>query len=186
MAANDLTDLANVKAYLRIKTEDTTSDALLALLITAASDYIQNILNRTFKAADYVQRSNGNNADIMVASNYPIISVSGVIVDGVTIPAAPSEAAPGYLFDKDAIYLRGFKFTKGVKNVVLSYNAGYSATPPVVADCCATLVGKKFKYLDRIGHLSKILAGETVTYERSDLTDELKSVLRNFAKVVPI
>lgn len=185
MAENDLTTIANVKAYLRIKVADTTSDALLGVLITAASDYIQNILNRTFKAANYVQRSNGNNVDIMVASDYPLVSVSSVTVNGVTIPAAPSEAAPGYFFDEDAIYLRGFKFTKGVRNVVLSYNAGYAATPPVVADCCTVLVAKKFKYLDRIGHLSKILAGETVTYERSDLTDELKSVLRNYAKVVP-
>ncbi len=186
MAANDLTTVENVKAYLKIKTEDTTSDALLALLVTAASDFIQNILNRTFAAADYVQRTNGNGVEVMLAADYPILTVASVSINGVGIPAAANDTAVGYVFGEDAIYLRGFKFSKGVKNVVLSYRAGYNATPPTVADCCATLVSKKFKYLDRIGHVSKILAGETVTYEKSDLTDELKSVLRNYAKVVPI
>jgi hypothetical protein len=186
MAANDLTTTENVKTYLKIKTEDTTSDALLAILVTAASDYIQNILNRTFKATDYVQKCNGNGVGVMLASDYPVLSVAKVSINGVEIPAATSDTSNGYIFDEDGIHLRGFVFSKGVKNVILSYRAGYEVTPPIVADVCALLVTKKFKYLDRIGHVSKILAGETVTFERSDLTDELQSVLRNYAKVIPV
>ena len=124
MASEDLTDLETVKKYLRINAADTTSDALLAILISAASDFIQNILNRTFAAKVYTQRSNGNGVNVMLAGDYPILSVTSVSVDGRAILAAPSDTSAGYIFDDDAVHLRGDRFTKGVKNVVMTYRAG--------------------------------------------------------------
>ena len=186
MASGDLTGLETVKAYLKIQDADTTTDELLGTLISAASDFIQGVLNRTFAAADYVQRYNGNGVALMVAADYPILSVASVTLNGIPISPALDDISAGYVFDADAIYLRGFLFPKGIQNVVLSYRAGFVSIPLAVADACAMLVAKKYKYLDRIGHLSKVLAGETISYEKSDLTDEIKSILRNYAKVVPV
>lgn len=184
MASEDLTDLETVKKYLKIKEPDTSSDEVLAILITAVSDYVQGQLNRIFSVASYVQRSNGNGRDFMLFAEIPIVSVESVTVDGREIPEAIDERASGYVVDANGVYLRGSVFTRGVKNVVLTYSAGFETIPPAVADCATLLAAKKFKYLDRIGHVSKILAGETVTFEKSDVTDELRSVLRNYMKVV--
>lgn len=185
MADKDLTTLATVKQYLRIDAAETDFDALLESLISAASSFIQGILGREFKAADYTQTENGTGAGHMVAFAFPVISVTSVKIDGRDIPPAANQVSAGFIADEFAFHLRGFRFTKGVQNVEIKYRAGYETIPESIDNCCCELVAKKYKYRDRIGHLSKILQGETITYEKSDLTEEMKSILRNFAKVVP-
>lgn len=184
--SNDLTTLANVKGYLGLTDNVQARDDLLQRLITACSMFIESILNRTFAIADYTEQRNGNNADTMVARYYPVTDVSSIAIDGVEIEAAPSNTEAGYIFDQDGFYLRGYLFTKGIKNVVITYTSGYEETPADIEDMCIELVAKKFKYKDRIGHVSKSLAGETVSFERYDLTKDMKSILRNYQSVVPV
>jgi hypothetical protein len=70
--------------------------------------------------------------------------------------------------------------------VIINYSAGFASTPPDVEGVCIDLVCRKWKDRDRIGLVSKAIAGETTMFSKTDLTDEFKSLLRQYQKVTPI
>jgi len=72
----DLTTTAKAKAYMQ-KT-DAGDDALIAVLVTAASDRIEKICQRVFSAADYIERHDGNRQRLLVLVNRPVNSVFDV------------------------------------------------------------------------------------------------------------
>jgi len=181
----DLTTLANVKAWLSLT--ETTDDALLAALISAVSNYIQTWLNRTIIEAPYSEARNGiAGGDTLVLANYPVQSVSSLTIDGQIIPQSPDYVASGYWSDDIAVYLVGYRMTRGRGNVRLSYTAGYSSVPLELAQACTELVALRYSERDRIGHQSKSLAGETVSFMIKDFPPDVLTILNNYRKVVPL
>lgn len=181
----DLTNLTDVKAWLKVT--GNTDDALLQKLITGASAIIESWLSRSFAQASYAEVRNGHGGSTLMFADYPVTDVSSVKVNNVSIPAAADCTQPGYLFDDISLTLQGgYSFSKGMKNVTIQYTAGYAAIPSDVAQICFELVAKKYRERDRIGQNSKTLAGEIVAFAPSDLTDEVKSMLRNYQKVIPV
>lgn len=183
MAAGDLTTLEKVKAHFEVK--NSTDDGLLTHLITAASDFIRTYCSRDLAATDYVESRNGHGGRVLVLPNYPIISVASVKVDGVAITsAAGSPTLSGYVFDQYSISLRGYVFSKGFKNVELSYRAGFETIPLDLEQACIDLVGLKFKERTRIGETSKSVAGATTSYSTDDMPAHTKSVLEFYSRRV--
>lgn len=180
----DLTTLANVKAWAGIQTAD--DDTLLNRLITSASGFVETWLNRVFESKQYDEVRDGTGGCAMMFADYPVTAVSSVVVDGLPIPAAPDAVSPGYRFTDTRIVLTGYRFSKGLGNVQLSYTAGYVATPPEVEQACIEMIALRYKERDRIGHQSKSLAGETVTFFIKDMPDSVRTVLNNYRKVVPL
>lgn len=180
----DLTTLANAKQWLGETTA--TNDALIARLISAASDYIQTWLNRTLASASYTEIRNGYDTDGIAVKNYPITAVTSVTVDGNAIPAASGQTDSGYVINEPGtmIYLRGYSFTRGRSNVKLVYTAGFASTPNEIEQACIELVGLRMKERDRIGVISKGMAGETITYSQKDFSDAIQTTLSNYKKVV--
>lgn len=182
MAQGDLTTLVDVKAWMGITVTD--HDAVLTRLISAASNYIQSWLNRDLLAADYTERFNGTGTASLMLTNYPVLSVTSVKINGLTIPAG-SDSADGYFFDSDGLYLRGYRFERGVSNVLVSYRGGFETIPAELAQATIELVSLRHKERDRIGIVSKGLAGETITYSQRDFTASIKTVLTQFKRVTP-
>jgi hypothetical protein len=185
MAATDLTTLANVKGWLGL-TNTATDDALLARLITAYSSYIQTWLNRLIAIVAYSETRSGTGRTAMAAADYPLVSVSLVQVDGFAIPASPDGIQPGYYFDENTIYLVGYAFNRGRANVKLAYTAGFASTPPELEQATIELIALRYKEKERIGHQSKTLAGETVSFYIKDFPDSVQTILNNYKKVVPL
>ncbi len=187
MAAGDLTTLANVKAYLSPPLTTTNDDALLSRLITAASQFIQSWLNRTIAVTSYTDTRNGGGGARVFLRNRPVTAVSSVTIDGVIVPASnPPPNGAGYLFDDNSIYLVGQVFSKGVQNVVIQYTAGYAATPPEIEQACIALVVLRYKERDRIGQVSKNLAGEVVSFQQKDMPADVATTLDQYRNVVPL
>lgn len=180
----DLTTLANVKAWMGLKTAD--DDALLSRLITAASAYIETWTNRTFAQQTYDEVRDGTGCARMMFADFPVTAVSSVVVDGRAIPLAVAAGDQGYRFDTTGIVLAGYVFTRGVGNVQFSYTAGYTTTPPDIEQACIELVSLRYKERDRIGHQSKSLAGETVSFMIRDFPDSVRTILGNYRKVLPL
>ena len=180
----DLTTLANTKAWLGIQATD--DDTLLSRLIASASEFIQTWLNRSFASQDYNEVRDGTGGCRMVFADYPVTAVSSVVVNGRAIPRAQLYGDPGYSFDANRIILTGYLFSRGIGNVQLSYTAGYSETPKEIEQACIDLVSLRFKERDRIGHQSKSLAGETVSFIVKDMPDSVQTILNNYRKVVPL
>ena len=187
MAAGDLTTLANVKAYLSPPLATTADDALLSRLITAASQFIQSWLNRTIASASYTDTRNGTGGMRLFLRNRPVTAIASVTVDGVAIAASsPAPTGAGYLFDDSSVYLVGHCFTKGVQNVVIQYSAGYAAVPPEIEQACIAFVVLRYKERDRIGQVSKNLAGEVVSFQQKDMPPDVATLLDQYRNVVPV
>lgn len=184
MAAGDLTTLTNVRAWLGITSVN--DDAILSRLITSASAYIQSWINRSFALQTYSESRSGNGGAVMAFADYPVTAVSSVVIDGQTIPQSPDGQQAGYVFDANTIGLIGYRFNKGFNNVQLVYTAGYANVPFEIEQACIELLSLRYRERERIGHQSKSVQGETVSYIVKDMPDSVKTILNNYRKVIPL
>lgn len=132
MAASDLCTLAQVKEFLDIGAA-TTSDALLARMITAASQSVLSYLQRpTFLSRAYTDSPTPSGGGSLYLSNWPVTAVSSVVVDGSLINASDGDSV-GYVLDawdgygpgqQQAIIYVGGAFAARSRPSV-AYTAGY-------------------------------------------------------------
>jgi hypothetical protein len=191
MAFGDLTTLGDVKAWLQTGQNPfpSTDDTLLGNLVTAASGFIQTWLGRPIGQADWVEVRDGNGGQRMSFATIPVCAVLSVAIDGIDIPPVPegSSFAAGYVFSPTELVVRGYVFTRRAQNVVVTYTAGYAATPPELAQACIELVCQRYRERTRTGEVSKALGGgETVTYSQKDMSDDIKTILSRYQAVAPV
>ena len=193
MAYGDPTTLADVKAWQQTGQSafPPTDDALLTRLITAASQYLQTWLNRRIAIADYMEIRDGTGGQRLQFACFPVSSVMSLIIDGMAIPPAPAPSqsaglTAGYVFSPTQLAVRGYYFTRRVQNVVFSYTAGYSSTPPEIAQACIELVALRYRERTRVGEVSKsVSGGGTVSYSQKDMSAPILTLLQQYRGVTP-
>lgn len=139
LLSGDLTTLASAKGYV----DPLPSDPILSGLVARVSMMIRSTINRPFIfPRNYVRQFNGTGTRQLVLPDYPLISLTSLMVGGVLIPIAPqSGPAPpvafppfGYRFQPwdglppgmpAVLELLGTSFWMGNQNVVATYQAGY-------------------------------------------------------------
>jgi hypothetical protein len=132
-----LTTLAQVKDYLGIDSDQTSSDAFLTRLIDAASQFIFGWLNRTsFQVRTYTQNFRGNGKTSAMMVNWPIQSVTSVGIGGSFVGASVIGNAglpgSGYVVSDfrngpQTIDLYGYSFWSSAPSQVI-YTAGFRTT----------------------------------------------------------
>lgn len=128
MASADLAKVSSVKQWLNIAAGVSADDALLARAVTAFSSHVQSWLNRNFGVASYSEKRNGTGTAMMAFKNYPVVSVSSLVVGVTTIQLSADGISAGYVFDERMLCLIGYTFPMGMQNVTINYTAGYAAT----------------------------------------------------------
>ncbi|HEY5046937.1 MAG TPA: hypothetical protein VII49_02825 [Rhizomicrobium sp.] len=139
MAANDLTTLPDVKAWLG--RTDSNSDALLAALITRTSRQVYSHLQRpTILPHAVSEMRDGTGTNALVLKQWPVVAVSSVTVGPVSIPQAPALLGAGWSCEQwdgippgrpQTLSLRGYVFgcsfpgARNTANVLVVYRAGY-------------------------------------------------------------
>lgn len=180
MAAGDLTTLEAVKAYLNLSAP--ADDALLDQLIAACSAWIKTYLSRDVLTGSYTQRLDGTGTAGIMVGQWPIQAINSITVDGVAV-------SPGAVVTDGPRIVRadGGRWARGMANVVVSYTAGYTDAPADIAQACVELVAWRYKERDRIGQASKTAGGqETVAYLTTDTPANVKTLLNQWRKVVPV
>jgi hypothetical protein len=179
-----LATLTQVKEYIG-NSADNTDDALLTRLITAVSEQIERSCNRVFGSTVYSEARDGNGLDFMVFSNRPVITVSSITVDGVTIPQSTNHAAAGWVLASGwKVALRGgYTFRQGIQNVSMIYTAGFASVPADVVQACCLLVGLAYKERDRMGIDSKTIGGENISFTKDDVPPSVQAVIHNYRNV---
>ena len=179
MAAGDLTTLANVKSWLGIT--NTSDDALLAQLITGYSQFVTEYCSRDFVQTTYTdQIYDGSGSSVLVLRQYPILSISAISIDGVAVPST------SFSHNGRAVLLKtGQVFTSSYGNVSVSYQAGYSTIPTGLERAVIELIGQRYTEKDRIGHASKQLAGETVSFITAAMLNSVREALEMYINRVP-
>lgn len=184
MASGDLTTLSTLKEWLGITA--TTDDALLTRLVTAASAFIQNYLNRTFYVSAIVETRDGTGTNRLFLARGPVLSVSSVSIDGISVPESTSTSMYGWVAGTNVITLRGGVFPLNVVNVQVTYSAGYVTVPSDIEQVCVDLCSMRYKERDRIGYVSKSLGGETVTFSVKDFSSWAQTTINQYKKSVPL
>jgi hypothetical protein len=116
-----------------------------------------------------------------------VVEVQALTIEGQTIPRAVSSRDTGYAFSPTQLFVRGYRFTRGVQNVAVAYAAGYPSIPPDIAQACIELVALRYRERTRVGEVSKSLGGaETVTYAQKDLSDAIKTLLQQYRMIIPV
>jgi hypothetical protein len=181
---SDLTTLAHVKQWVGLA--NTVSDDLLERMITSCSAAMESWMNRTIARTSYVETRNGTGGSALLVQQYPIVSVSGVTVGAVAVPARARIGDGGYVFDETRILLDGSTFTRGMQNVTVSYVAGYATVPQDIEQACIDIIGDWFRYKDRAGKLSEGIEGQTISFTDTAFPSRAQGVLNQYRKVAPI
>lgn len=163
MAKGDLTTLANVKAWLGIKTEDAATDKLLAQMISAASRFVLGYLGRPgLAAADIEEVYDGYGNNFMSLRQWPVISLASIGFFGINIdkPSTGNPRSPGFILGSEdlgpsRVTLWGHSFPRARSAVTVSYRAGY------VTEECVNVPSAPFQVTPE----NMWLADEGVTHE---------------------
>ncbi len=103
-----------------------------------------------------------------------------VVVEGITLTRVAGTPAAGQYSVVAGLYT--FNVAQQGKVALITY--GY--IPFEIEQATIDLVARKYRERDRIGLVSKGLAGETTAYAQSDMSADTKAMLNQFRKVVPV
>lgn len=150
----DLITLAQAKKYLQIQPAQTNDDAQLQDFIDGASvEFLTQTSLPYVAETDFTERRNGTGTNRMTMRNRPLISISSLAINNVSISASPDGVQGGYYFDPagTVIYLIGGytrtssifasigfqgypgRFAKGFGNIFVNGTAGYANQPASVS-----------------------------------------------------
>jgi hypothetical protein len=163
MAAGDLTDLATAKIAANIPSASAgDTDQILGALISAISAYVPEAIGRAILAADYQESYLGNGKQAILLRQRPIISISQIAWQGLTLSAAgdPISGESGIWNDGRNAWLEGYCFPAGLP-IRISYRAGYETTPPDISYAVAELVAEAYARRSHVGELSRSQGGQT-------------------------
>ena len=180
----DLCLLADLKAWLNIS--NSTDDVLLQRLLTTVSVTMQNWMNRTIPSASYTETRDGNGNDTLVLANRPVTAVSSVLVGGQPVLPSPDGIQAGYVFDGWMVYLIGSVFTRGRKNVQVSYTGGFAMVPYDLAQACIEQAAYQYRAKSHIGQTGTGMGPEHISFTNQDFTPGTKTLMQQYKSVVAL
>lgn len=186
-STKDLTTVAAVVQFQSLTPAVAIADAdLLQALVTACSVFVANFCNRDLIQANYRETRNGAGTTAIATMQYPITSVAQVTIDGQTVPASTGACISGFVYDDKSVRLRGcYQFCRGAQNVTIAYTAGYppAKIPEDLAQAVVEIVTAKYKRRQDLQLASRIIDGQTITFNQADMPPSAKSMLRNYVQV---
>lgn len=194
----DLTTVTIVKDWLTGFGANSADDAKIQACITA---WGYEFINRTgrgdqngdFQQSPYVTVCNftethdGSDTARLYLRNRPIVNVSSLMINGISIGQSGAVGMSGYVIDGTgrSIALRqgiagigsspssgygsyvsgpfrsvgsGLKFWKGIQNVTVQYSAGYGSTPFDIVECANKVVAQNYRRRNWVDEESRAVA----------------------------
>jgi hypothetical protein len=186
-------DLCTVLELTKWLPNQSANDAVaLQDLITNGSFVILNeYMNRPHILASVLgsltENFDGNDSDRLLPHNFPLIAVSAVSIDNITIPASSTTGSGfsvGFLSDARRVLLRGFRFNRGVQNITISYTAGYSSVPIDLKQAAIEAFALTYRQRTHIGEKSNSMGGQvTLSFDMSECPPRSMSVFNQYRRV---
>lgn len=133
-----LTTLANVKEWLGLPASQTASDGVLSRLIMRASQGVYSYTSRSsFTPRSVTEVIDGDFRCRLMLSEYPVLAISRLAVNGVPVPQAATTQSAGFLLEPwngyppghcQAVDLFGYDTGYGAQGTQVTYTAGYQVT----------------------------------------------------------
>lgn len=135
-----IVSLADMKTYLGIS--ETTHDSFLTSQLQLISDVVETYCRRIFASANYVQtyyRDENRWNTSLQTFHWPLSAVASIVEDGVTLDSSL------YRLNKPSgVITRPKSFFFQAQATVVSYTAGFSATPTPVVNVVMTCVEERY------------------------------------------
>lgn len=176
---NALTTLEAAKDYLDIPVLDTEQDDRVKRMINSASQRFEKITNRKLKLQTITEYQDGRANSKLVLREWPAQKPSVVNVDSNWVyDSINNLATTDYDVELNQFLVRksGY-FQKGVRNIKIVYQAGYTDVPSDLEEACLMMI----QWLDsmrtdrRVGTKSKSKNGENISF-----TDDIPPMILNF------
>jgi uncharacterized phiE125 gp8 family phage protein len=126
-----LTSIATAKAHLNIGTNDSSQNARLELLINSASQRLESMTNRKLLERTHTEYRSGKKSNSIILKEWPVSSITELCQDSESVFAPSTVMDPAsYAIDNDknSILLLKTVFFSGIRNIKVTYVAGYNST----------------------------------------------------------
>jgi hypothetical protein len=196
LSADALCSLAQLKQYLQITLSE--HDSFMEGLIEAVSARFAAYTGRHLTARDYspdpedeafdpdnAVLSGTGHAELLLPQ-YPVITLSQLLMDGCAVAQAQTGALTGWVLDRAAgvLSLMDQVFPLGRHNVLLTYRAGFEIVPPDLAQAAveqsAVLFQESAAGHGRLGLSARTLADGSVSYTQKPLLPQVVAVLDRY------
>jgi len=118
-----LTSVQNLKDYLGIPSAETGKDGVLELIIKGASAFFETETRRKYDVEQYIEKQNGDNSQKLILSQFPIIYVREIKVDGSVISLADEPTLD--INYQNGILTRERGWPSGFRNIEVTYTSGF-------------------------------------------------------------
>lgn len=187
MAAGDLTDLATANIAAKIDSPTTTTNAVLATLISAISSQVKETLNTNILAGNYTEMYKGNGKDRILLRQRPVTLVTSIAWLGASYTTAGDLilGTTGITTDGLEAILVNDYFPQHT-DIRISYQAGYATTPPDISLAVAELVAEAYARRTHVGETSRSQGGQTtIAFDSREMHAAIKARLMNYMVVSP-
>lgn len=181
-ASTDLCSRTNLKSYLGLT--GTGHDDTLDMLIDAASEAIESYCRRSFGVTAHVEYHDGGH-DRIVLRHRPVTALTGLWDDLAREFSDSSEiTSDDYVLDSDLgiLHLDAGTFAEGIRNVKVSYSAGYSTIPDDLSQACILLAAAWFNQgrAGGDGLRAQTLAGVAHQFGQQPLPESVRQLLSSY------
>jgi hypothetical protein len=183
MASGDFCTVSQVKHLLPIDKTIKEDDPLVQRLITAASTFIRNYVGDVLNSQAYTEIRDGTGTGKIILRHQPVTAVASVSIGPPSVNRVALVADVDYVFTRFGIQSLGRSFPRGVANIAIVYTAGYVAAPADIEGVAAKLAALRYKEAERIGQVTKSLAGQTISFDTSDIPKDVRLVLDQYKRV---
>lgn len=174
-----LATIDDLEAYLGL-TSGNTDEALLGGLLERASGIVDQLCNRRLELATYSETRSGTGGSYLALRQAPIVAISSLVLSGVALTASD------FTFDDYGIYLtRGF-FPRGAQTIAVTYEAGYAVVPAELQHAAIRIAALLYRGKDRLGETSRSIGGGTTAFAGDDIPADVRDILVNYKRVVPV
>jgi hypothetical protein len=182
----ELTSRARVKTYLRLKSTEADDDGLIQVLADAANVSIVSAISRNILSDTFTETRDGTGSSTLMLANTPITAVSSLAFTAPRVTPTPLVAGVDYAFTQYALRMLFGVFPRGVANVLVTYTAGYASVPADLAHAATKWAALRYRENERLGHSSKSISGETVSFDLSELPPDVAAIVNRYSVKIPL
>ena len=177
--------IAGVKAFLMVTDIVTARDNFIASLILATDQKCKSYCKKDFELTTYTnQKLDGTGTNHLLLPQYPIDSISS-IYDDINRDWGSNTllSVDDYIYDSASGIITltdGSVFTKGDKNIKITYSSGYTSIPDDLVLSCEMFTAYMYKQSDyggsRFGKQSSNSLDGNINLYQKIIPDEIKDV----------
>jgi len=186
---NALVDVDTAREYLGVKETDERRLPTIKQCINGASGFCNSYTKRKLLSRSLTEYYSGGGVEMIMLNNYPCTTLTSVYDDLNRVYGADTLITLTNLvvMPTDLLYTiiyDGNVFGDGLKNVKITYTAGYSSVPYDLQQACLGMVGLYFHHTDEkmLAVQSRSVGDGSVTVNTDKVPKWVEDILNGYKR----